>query len=107
MSDGKFKKGNKSGGSRKGIPNKLTTDLRELFLSVAHELHPDGAKAALQKWAENPRNQGKYWEMISRMLPRSVNLSIEEHALKLAEQIKEKDPKLYEKVVKIMNEMED
>ena len=74
-----FEKGReKTGGRTKGTPNKLTSDLRTLFLSVADKLHPDGAEAALEAWAADPKNQGKYWELIARMLPKTVDVSIDE-----------------------------
>lgn len=61
-----------------GAKNKITADLRRLFLDVADKLHPDGAEEALLEWAKNPRNQGKYWELIARMLPKTVDVSIDE-----------------------------
>jgi hypothetical protein len=78
MGDGRFKKGNTAGGSRKGIPNKVTDDLRAMFLNVADSLHPDGAEAAMREWAKNPRNQGKYWEFIARMLPKTIDATIDD-----------------------------
>ena len=107
-STGKFKAG-KSGnpkGREKGTKNKFTT-LKADFLDVHKKL---GGVEGLHRWAADPRrpgNMGRFYQILATLLPRSVNLSVEEHALKLAEAIKEKDPKLYEKVVAIMNEMDD
>ena len=107
-STGKFKAG-KSGnpsGRLKGSKNEFTT-LKADFLAV-HKLL--GGVEGLHKWTMDPKrpgNMGRFYQILATMLPRSVNLSVEEHALRLAEQIKEKDPKLYEQVVTIMNEMDD
>ena len=62
MSDGKFKKGNTAGGSRKGIPNKQPSDLRDMVLSVAAGLHEDGIEAALEAWIKSsPKNLTTFW----------------------------------------------
>ncbi len=98
--------GKPGSGRPKGSKDKFTT-LKADFLDVHKKL---GGVEGLHTWATDksrPSNMGRFYQMLATLLPRSVNLSVEEHALKLAEQIKEKDPKLYEKVVKIMNEMED
>jgi hypothetical protein len=51
-------------------------------------------------WLKN--RQPKHWKD-----SKNINISHEEHALKLAEHLKKKDPKLYEAVVEALNELEE
>jgi len=80
MTDTKFKKGKeKTGGRKKGVPNKLT-DLRKEFLATFDKIERESKKKnrtkkvdSLFEWAtKNPRNQGMFYQMISKMLPSSL-----------------------------------
>ena len=70
--DTQFKTGKvKTGGRRKGVPNKFTT-LNESFLRVYQEL---GGDDALLAWAkENPKD---FYQMIRVMLPKSVEAKVD------------------------------
>ena len=88
--------------------------LKDEGFQAAHKKGSEHGKATLRRMQWNSAKGGHVtmmiWlgkQLLGQKDHRSVNLSVEGHALKLAEQIKEKDPKLYEKVVKIMNETED
>ena len=87
---------------------------KDIDFQVAYKRGREHGKATLRRMQWNSAKGGHVtmmiWlgkQLLGQKDHRSVNLSVEGHALKLAEQIKEKDPNLYEKVVKIMNEMED
>ena len=81
MADTKFKKGHaKVGGRKKGTSNKFT-DLKQAFLDVFERIekeakdkeHIDG----LYDWAmKNTRNQGLFYQIISKMLPTNVSADI-------------------------------
>lgn len=70
-------KGKAGPGRPKGSRNAVPDDLRRLFLSVAGQLHPDGAEGALLAWAKGARNQAQFWGMIARMLPKTVDATVE------------------------------
>ncbi len=80
MPDTKFKKGKtKTGGRKKGVPNKLT-DLRKEFLTTFDKIEKESKKKnrvkkidSLFDWAtKNPRNQATFYQIISKMLPNSI-----------------------------------
>jgi len=100
-------KGNKPGAGRpKGSVNKFTS-LKADFLEVHKKL---GGAEGLHLWATDPLRPGnlaRFYKMLAILLPKSVQLSVEEHALQLAEQLKSHSPELYEAVVQAMNEIEE
>ena len=72
---GKFEDGHdKVGGRKKGSKNKVPSNLRDVVLSVADGLHPDGIEAAIKAWAtKNPRNEGVFWtKMIAPLMPKVI-----------------------------------
>lgn len=80
MADTKFKKGHpKKGGKKKGTPNKFT-NLKQAYLDVFEKIEKDSIKDesinSLFEWAtKNQRNQGMFYQMISKMLPSSVDVA--------------------------------
>jgi len=78
MADTKFKRGHpKKGGKKKGSTNKFT-DLKQAFLDVFEKIEKDSKDKnidSLFEWAtKNQRNQGTFYQMISKMLPSNVNV---------------------------------
>lgn len=94
MADTKFKKGKKkTGGKKKGTPNKFT-DLKQAFLDVFEKIEKDSKGKAssvdsLFGWAtKNQRNQGIFYQMISKMLPSNVGIEgniKHEHSLSMSD----------------------
>jgi len=64
-----FTKGNKAGRSRKGRPNKLTRDVREMILSALAGV--GGVNYLQQQAAENP---AAFMALVGKTLPRDVNV---------------------------------
>ncbi len=63
----KFPKGHHySKGRPKGSRNKLTRDLKTAFLLAFDEI---GGATELARWASKEGNKGKFFLMLSRMLP--------------------------------------
>jgi hypothetical protein len=58
------------GGSRKGIPNKLTTAAKEAFELAFDEL---GGAEALAVWARSHR--GEFYKLYARLIPIDTNHS--------------------------------
>ena len=103
---GKFKDGHEKVGGRKvGSKNKTPANIAKIVLECFDKI--GGVPAMADHFTQTRNRTAFYTKMLAPLLPRSVSLSVEEHALKLAEQIKEKDPKLYEQMVKIMNEEDE
>lgn len=63
------------GGSRKGIPNKSTHDVREAILWAADQL---GGKQRIVTWAqEDPQNERIFWDRLyPRLLPKEINANV-------------------------------
>ena len=71
--NGRFGKGNRTGGRPAGAKNRFTT-VKESFLEVFEELNPDG-KAHLLTWArENP---GDFYRLAARLLPREIDAKVQ------------------------------
>jgi hypothetical protein len=64
-----FEKGNP--GRPKGSPNKFT-QLREAFLTAFENL---GGIEGLTKWAQQSKNRTEFYRIISKMLPKEVEVS--------------------------------
>jgi len=78
MTDAKFKRGHpKKGGKKKGTPNKFT-NLKQAYLDVFVKIEKESKRYpekvdSLFMWAtKNQRNQGMFYQMISKMLPNSI-----------------------------------
>lgn len=68
----------KEGGRKKGTPNKFT-NLKQAFLDVYEKIEKqsmeDERVKSLYKWAiKNDKNQGMFYQMISKMLPSNVTV---------------------------------
>lgn len=62
---------NLTGGSRKGIPNKMTSDLREMILGA---LEDAGGRAYLaEKAKENP---GPFLTLVGKCLPKEIKAEV-------------------------------
>lgn len=91
--------GSKPGPGRpKGSKDKFTT-LKADFLKAYDDI---GGVDELAKWASTAKNKPTFYKMIASMLPKHVEVSVEDHARALAEKIREKDPELYEKLCEIL-----
>ena len=81
MTDAKFKRGHpKKGGKKKGTPNKFT-NLKQAYLDVFEKIEKEHKKDesidSFYKWAiKNQRNQGMFYQMISKMLPSNVSMEL-------------------------------
>jgi hypothetical protein len=62
--------GKKTGGRKKGTPNKTTAALKDAILTAAEEVHP-GGKVAYLKWlAKN--NSGAFASLLGKVLPTTL-----------------------------------
>ena len=92
----------KTGGRQKGQPNKFT-DLKQAYLDVFDQiekksLEKDSAVKSFFKWAtKNDRNQGMFYQMVSKMLPANVAM---DHSGKI-------DSKLIIETIHIKSKNED
>lgn len=68
----KFTKGNKLSGSRKGIQNKISTDLREMVLRA---LSDEGGVEYLRRMAR--QNKTAFGALLGKCLPKNVLMAIE------------------------------
>lgn len=57
------------GGSRKGIPNKVTKELKEMILSA---LDGAGGVEYLEKRANDPRTASAFLSLVGKVLPMTV-----------------------------------
>lgn len=57
-------KGTKSGGRKKGTPNRLTAAFKDAVRTVYHEI---GGDAAFAGWARE--NQGDFYKIAARLIP--------------------------------------
>jgi len=82
MVNTKFKRGQprpKDAGRKKGTPNKFT-DLKQAYLNIFEKIEKEGQKKdgtvkSFFEWAtKNDRNQGMFYQMVSKMLPSSMNV---------------------------------
>ena len=71
---GKFKPGQSGnlGGRPKGVPNKITTDLKEAYLEV---FEMKGGVRGLFAWAEE--NPDLFYSHISKLLPKGLEIKSE------------------------------
>jgi len=60
-------------GRKPGVPNKLTTSVREAFKTAFLELQGD-PDASLTVWAR--KNPAAFYQLAARLIPAEVNLSV-------------------------------
>jgi hypothetical protein len=60
---------NLTGGSRKGVPNKATGQLKDMILTA---LDGAGGSEYLLKRANDPKTQGAFLQLIGKVLPMTV-----------------------------------
>jgi hypothetical protein len=71
-------------GRPKGTPNKFT-DLKKAFLETFEKIEKEGGKKGskvktLYEWATaNAKNQGMFYQMISKMLPSNIDVDHSGH----------------------------
>jgi len=72
----KFTKGMKrpaGAGRKKGTPNKITAEIRDVFLKTFKSLQRDTkAKQALRQWAKD--NATEFYKLAAKLLPKEFNL---------------------------------
>jgi hypothetical protein len=64
--------GKKTGGRKKGVPNKLTTGAKDVIAQVAENI---GGVARMTKWVrQSPENERAFWTNIyTKLLPLQVS----------------------------------
>lgn len=61
-----------------GVPNKVTTTVKEMFLLAADDM---GGRERLVAWAkEDPANERVFWGLIARLIPIDVAAKVESTA---------------------------
>lgn len=70
-----FEKGKpKTGGRKKGEPNKLTKTVKDTVLAAFNELQLD-PKANIVDWGK--KNPGLFYQIAAKLIPTEVNANIE------------------------------
>lgn len=68
------KNGNKTGGRQKGVPNKLTATVKDVFTSVFNKLQED-PEAKLEIWGkENPTD---FYKLCSKLIPTAIEAKVD------------------------------
>ena len=76
MTDTKFKKGRaKTGGKKKGTPNKFTT-LKQAFLEAFQDKRIGGTEGMVEVFSKNDARKIDFFKLISKMLPTSMNAEV-------------------------------
>ena len=77
----RFFAGKAGPGRPKGVPNKITTEAKEVIAAAAAEL---GGKERLVEWVrEDPKNEAAFWSSIyPKLLPLQLNAA---HTVSLAD----------------------
>ncbi len=70
---------NKGKGRKKGTKNKLPANLKNAFLEAFHSKEVGGTQG-LTQWAKQPRNRAKFYELISKLLPKNVDIDANVHS---------------------------
>ena len=79
-------KGRKTGGRKKGTPNKVTQSVREGYEKVFHALQRDEkAKHALLNWAQ--KNPTEFYKLAAKLIPLQVQGEME-HRIKSIEVVR-------------------
>jgi hypothetical protein len=85
-----FEKGHQKYGSRKGIPNKTSKELKDMILGALDDV--GGQKYLAQQAKENP---GPFMTLVGRVLPKNIDVTGEIGIKKLTdEQLEETIAKL-------------
>lgn len=73
MANTKFQKGKqKTGGRKKGVPNKIQKNIKDNFEAVFEKL---GGVKGFYDWAKkNSNTQGAFYQMYSKMLPSNIDV---------------------------------
>lgn len=71
------------GGSRKGIPNKATKELKDMILGA---LNKAGGETYLEERARDPRTAAAFLGLVGRVLPKDLNVKA---SLSLADIVRE------------------
>jgi len=69
-----FQKGNPGGGRPKGATNKFTRDMATAFIEAFNEI---GGTAALVEWAKDGKHKAIFYQLIAKLLPRSMDVHAE------------------------------
>ncbi len=70
-----FSKGKrKTGGRKKGTPNKVTKSVKDTVLAVFNELQND-PKANLHEWGKN--NPTAFYQIASKLIPTDLKATVE------------------------------
>jgi len=75
MGDTKFKKGHPklpNAGRKKGVPNKITTDLKQFYFDILNSKEMGGLQGAIDLFSKTDRNKLIFFQMISKMLPTNI-----------------------------------
>ena len=69
------KGGKRSGAGRKaGVPNKITTELKEMIRGALDKAHPEGAEAYLVQQAQN--NPNAFLTLLGKTIPSDINAKL-------------------------------
>ena len=69
-----FKKGKKkTGGRKKGVPNRFTT-FRNALIEAFESKEIDGVRGLIA-WGKQPKNRGQFYALMAKMLPREIEVS--------------------------------
>lgn len=93
MATNKFKRGKpKTGGRKKGTPNKIQKNIKENFEAVFEKL---GGIKGFHDWAKkNTHTQGAFYQMYSKMLPSNMDVDLSgDLKVKIERIITDKRPK--------------
>lgn len=69
--EGSSSKRQKTGGRKKGTPNKVTAALKDMILTALDEAHPEGSVAYLKLQAQD--NPTAFLTLVGKVLPLQVN----------------------------------
>lgn len=73
MRPGKKKGAKKTGGRKKGTPNKATVAVKQALTEAFDKL---GGVPALVKWASTPFGRTEFYKLWARMLPQEVEANV-------------------------------
>ncbi len=66
-----FKPGQRQKGNRKGVKNKVTVDIREVFNWAFRDI---GGREALSKWARN--NKKTFYQTFAKLAPKELDINL-------------------------------
>ena len=65
----------KTGGRKKGVPNKVTTSMRQVWLDAFDRL---GGVDALVRWGSKPENETEFYKLSSKLIPLDITSGTKE-----------------------------